>query len=290
MTFAREFMGLFVLGVFWLNALLTCAYALERWVALGRLSRSLDVVRGYFRAAAPGGEPEYRLAQGARTRGDGLIHFHDRRVECSLGPGTLRTEAGDLALSASPRGVWVWPDLDEVRRQSGCPDAAAYRELERGALTARGVERVISVHFAPDELSYVAGGSATDGGRHGTPERPLVVSRQDPSPWFRQSRARLLRGVLGILATSGGLTAVCFVPPVFGPVSTGGAFALLVYFFVLQGIGAKLDERARPVHLQEHGGVWRRAATEPATATAGHAATDQGQPKRSGRPGVSSAA
>lgn len=256
MTFEREFMAAACLGIVWVNTGLIVAHALGDLGRIRRLSRRLAATLGRFVAQSPEAGATFRLIQAGRTRGDGAIHFHDRRSECALvGPATAVLPTGSVPLADDAGVVWVWPTDAEVRAATECRSQADYDALAGPALHARGAERVATVRLTE---GVIAGGRVSAGALSGDAERPLILSSDDPRSRLRGHALRITGVLLAILLVAAGLTVLCFVGPAFGLWSKVGALGLFLYFLLVQPVGVWLSESVRWPHEAPRGGTWIR--------------------------------
>lgn len=262
MTFEREFMAGLCLAIVWVNTGLITAHGLGDLRRILGLRRRLAGTVGRFEVTAGEG-PSYRLVQAGRTRGDGSIHFHDRRTECAVtGEVRLETPQGGAGLAADAGAVWVWPSEADVRAATACASRAEYDALAGSALHARGAERVALVQL---QRGVVAGGRVVSGALRGDADLPIIFSSVDP----RRRLGALAGRIIGVLAGSALalalLTALCFVGPAFGTVSIVAALGLFVYFLLVQPLGVWLSESVQWPHVAPHGGLWVRNRLPTAT-------------------------
>lgn len=256
MTFEREIMAGLCLAVVWVNTGLIVAHGLGDLRRLLGLRRCLQSNVGRFEAASPEAGATYQLVQAGRTRGDGSIHFHDRRTECSLsGHGRVESSKGTWDVTARAGGVWVWPTPAELRAATACASREEFDALAGPALLARGAERVATVRL---DQSWVAGGRLTGGVLHGEPDAPLVFSTDDPRARLAGLCGRVVLVLGAILTVAAALTGLCFVGPAFGSASVAAALGLFVYFLLVQPLGVWLSESVRWPHEVSRGGRWIR--------------------------------
>lgn len=272
MTFERQFMAAACLAVVWINTGLIVSHAFTDWLRLSRLRRRLAGTVGTFSAAlaeeAGGVEgPSYRLLQAGRTRGDGSIHFHDRRVDCQLGaPGFAETASGRFTVEAREGGVWVWPTAEQLAEATRCASLTEFDALAAPALHARGAERTAVVELRGRVV--IAGGSVQGSVLCGDRSQPLVLSSDDPRSRLLGLELRVAGVVTAILTVAGLLTALCFVGPAFGGLSQIAALGLFFYFLLVQPVGVWLSESVRFPHEAYRGGSWQRRRVAAAAADA----------------------
>ena len=251
-------MGLFALGVLWLNALLVAAAALSTRARLVQIAEALRLARAAGElvsgrvvavdgADALGTRKVAQLGRAMTIPGPDRILFTDREIGHDVAAATLSTHDGDLRIEASDRAE-VWP----------APDAIAVREDDfakawEAASTSKGHPSHASEKVGvPGELIWVRGR------REGSALVPTLVSAMDPIAWCASARARLLAFAIGELALCGVVTAVAFVPPVFGVVSTLGGALSLAFFLGVQPMGVAERRRALTPARRPLGGLWQR--------------------------------
>jgi len=264
MTFERELMAGLCLAIVWINSALIVAHALGDLRGLARLRGRLRGTVGTYALGAGEQGPTYRLVQAARTRGDGAIHFHDRRTESVLAASARAvTPQGTFELGGEERGVWVWPTALEVQRATQASSQAEFDALATPALNARGAERIAVVELPAS--AQVAGGRLQGEKLLGDAEHPLIFSSADPREHLFALQLKVVGVLLGTVVVLCGLTALCFVGPAFGTASQVGALGLFAYFLLVQPLGVWLSETVRLPHEVRRGGTWMRRQL-PATA------------------------
>ena len=258
---ALPWMGLFALAAFWVNVLLIAMAAWKSAQAL-RL-RSLDLFAG-----SPRGEvarPDLlRVGKVEHGNGDAGV-FARRRAEqvgralTIKGPqrilfvdakDTHEVFGGSVRVNDIVEDIMVKPDAVYWGAASRCVRVetdfdAAWTE----ASTSRGVRSTCVDALRKGEdvwLLVDASGRAS------------LVASMDP----RAEIARGLRtlGLLVFLTVLGAsiVTALMFVPPVFGPTSTVGGVLALAFFLAIQPIAVELQDRARLPNERLVGGLWTR--------------------------------
>lgn len=233
----------FALALFWLHTLLIAAAAWGEYARLsprGRGARPGVVLEG----SGPQGQlATHRVRQVGRTRGDGVIHFHDRAHEGALFGGTLALAEGPHALA--PGGA-VWASRAAQDAAAACPGPAAFADAAPRATRAAGWERDVEVSLGPGDRVWLAEG----------PEGPLVAA-EDPARWRRRALALTAALLVGLPAAAAACTLLCLWPPVFGDMSKLGALAALVAFNLFQLLGKLHRDAIQPPDARALGGVWR---------------------------------
>jgi len=257
MTFDREVMAALCLGIVWVNTGLIVAHGLGDFRRLAQLRRRLAGTVGDF-TGPPEAGPALRIVQAGRSKGDGAIHFHDRRTEPSRVPSGLATMSkGEFEIDASPDGVWVWPTREQLLAKARCTGQQEFDQLARTALHARGAERTLEVDLG--SRCKVAGGYLDGNVLRADRDRPLVFSADDPRATLFGLELLVVCVLLAIVTVAGLLTALCFVGPAFGLASALAALGLFGYFLLVQPVGVWLSESVRLPHELRRGGSWVRA-------------------------------
>lgn len=271
---SMDWLGLLALAVLWTNMLLVAAAAALE--ARRLLERRARLARGLIRARVTRGDgpdgalAQHVVAQVGRTRGDGLIHFHDRGVSVEVFGGELEVlEArpgcgapGERArVDASGTVADVWPAAGAVERAGVCPGPDAFAAAEGPARKARGWARALTTTLREgDEVWLLA--SRVDGSSGATytapHDGPLFISGVDPTPWL--TRHALFAA--GFAALSVLLTLICSAvalwPPIYGTVSTIGAFSGIVLWLSFLPLGTAVRDAVREPGRAFVRGVWRR--------------------------------
>lgn len=263
---SRELMGLFALGVLWLNTGLVLAVAWQQLRRLSALSRELRAARGrgelvHGTARADGRFAVRRIHQTGRaitTKGPERVLFTDGPQSFDVLGGALEHEGERLEVPATrPGEAEVWIDRERAAEALSCASPAAFEEAYDAGSKFKGYTREAELEVRGDEAVWVYG--RRDGARL-VPweERPLVVATMDPVRWIEGARARAIRflvlGALGLVA----VTTVALWPPPFGLVSTIGGALCLAYFLAIQPLGTALRDAIKTPARRQEGALWER--------------------------------
>jgi hypothetical protein len=243
-----ELMGVFALGVLWVNSLLIIGAALS---SLRRLLRRLGAWRrdGLMAATvvSEGVFARHEIEQtghkAADDAGDIAIVFHDRNSNSSLLGGEIELD-GERAVVEPGEDVEVWVTRDEQRAAAACPSAEAFAAAYKASRKARGHRRKVVTELGEGDAIRVHG-VVRDGRLVAPVGLPLVVASFDPRSWCRRRVALILAFQLTVLGLVSGITFLALYPPVFGTVSTLGGMLGLVYFLGIQPIGVAVRESTR---------------------------------------------
>lgn len=262
----REVMGLFALGVLWLNTFLVAAAALVRARELAARGRKLEengslepgrygLVRGRLIAPAEGGpvattslEQVGRHAAGKRR----AILWHDRRRISSVRGGAVDVAGVRLSLTpAEGEEAEAWLPDASVEEAARCAGPTAFDELYPTAKKARGVTRTVTASLGDGDEVWIAGRLEAEGEHRtlgpGGPGEPLVIARMNPREWAGGKTAMLVLFAPAVLLGAGLCTAVALWPPVFdGAISKAGGLLCFVYFLLVLPAGT----RARDASLE----------------------------------------
>lgn len=260
-------MGLFALGVLWLNAGLVFAVAWKQLARVRALRRRMvearrrgELVSGIAKSAEGVRFALRRIRQHGRaitTKGPDRILFTDGPQSFEVLGGTLETNEGELAVAATqPAASEVWLDAERLAEGTACDDDAFARAW-RPASTFKGYAHDVELEVRSGDRVWVFGARDGDTLRAGE-DGPLVVSMVDPVT-FASSRIRLLVGFL-VLGVAGlvGVTAVALWPPHFGIVSTIGGALCLAYFLGIQPLGTAVRDAVKTPARALVGARWQR--------------------------------
>ena len=243
-------MGLFALGVLWLNTLLIAAAALLHRRELGQHLRRLVEARRAGRLAeaevGAGSGPDgafvtrtvRQRGRAVTTGGPDRILLTEVSVELACHGGELRIDGTPRRIEAGRWDVWLAPSATGTRTRSDFDACFAEASTHKGLATAL-VQRVgagARVYWLEGEL----------------------LSAIDPVATLETRRAGLLAFAAVAILLAGGVTALALVPPVFGTVSTiGGALALL-FFVLVQPAGVRVRNWAQRPSAQPLVELWQR--------------------------------
>ena len=249
----NETMGLFCLGVVWLNTLLIVAHVWQAQRALERAQRSIgDVVRA-----------EVLDTRGAKSLA--LLHVSQLgRAITQAGPSRIlftessrRGEIHAAIVEQAGARVEVVPGEGEAR--VWCVGASASRcddDFERAfdeAKTSRGFASEACV-----EIGVRGGVVWLAGVRDDTTMRVSFVSDRDPASLVASARARALAFVASSVLVLVGITGLSLVRPWFSGVSTLGGALAVAFFLAVQPIANALRESIAVPPLRPIGGLWQR--------------------------------
>jgi hypothetical protein len=263
LTLSLETMGLFALGVLWVNTLLIAADALKQHAELGRWRERLEAARGagrLVRATVVAGEgPEAALAthsidqigRAMTVSGPQRILFTDRSARGALHGGRVEVDGREVrVVAASAPLVWC---LAEGARG----DRAAFDEAWPRASTFKGFGTCVERRVGPGQRVWLwletAPASASE-----APLRARLVSIEDPSVVVAAARAPLPGLVIAALVGVVVVTTLALWPPVFGVVSTLGAAAGVGFFLAIQPLGTAAREKGALPDRRRVGGLWER--------------------------------
>jgi len=273
-----ELLGLFVLGVLWVNTLLVVAAAYKEIAALSALARrfvplgarregtGLVVGRvtrgdGEGRALAAHVVPQVgRLAQGEEP----VVLFEDRPAEGASFGGAIEVEADGRTLEIAPHkgaGVEVWHGRDTLEAAAACPSAEAFDAALPDARKARGFSRDVKTTIPEGNVIYAFGALTRDGeATRLTPaeDGTLLLSTIDPRSFCGPKIRLAWLFMAGALALAAGVTALALHDPIVSTTSKLGGVLGLAFFLLVQPAGTSLrDALARPSAAALRG-EWRR--------------------------------
>ncbi|MDI3282061.1 hypothetical protein [Polyangium sp. 15x6] len=271
-----ELMGLFVLGVLWVNTLLVLAAAYKEIAALSALARrfvplgATNEGTGLLIGRVTRGDGEGRALAahhvpqvGRLARGDEpLVLFEDRPPEGASFGGAIEAEgrAVEIPPLAGP-GVEVWHGPDALRAAAACPSPEAFDAALPDARKARGFSRKVTANIPEGRVLYAFGALRKDGptsrlapAEDGT----LILSTIDPRSFCGQKTRLGWLFLFGVLALAAGVTALALHEPIVSTTSKLGGVLGLAFFLIVQPAGTGLrDALARP-SVAALRGEWRR--------------------------------
>ncbi len=272
----REIMGLFALGVLWLNAGLVVAVALRQLGnlrALGRRFRDAarrgELVSGTVES--PGRFAVRRITQMGRaitSKGPDRILFTDGPQSFEVIGGRVATGEGVVEVApAPPVQSEVWVGKARSDETLSCSGAAEFERAWKPANTFKGFARDAEIEVVQGDRVWVLG-RLRDGRVEATESEPLLVSMLDPVA-LCDARARLIIAfVIGAGLALAGVTALALWPPVFGWVSTLGGALGLVYFLAVQPLGTAVRDAVKTPARRMVGALWARPAQAASRAAA----------------------
>ena len=250
---SREIMGLFTLGVVWTVALLLAGASWIHLREVQKLSKRMKTHKpcaqgiGMFRARveSKGTLAEHVVHQTGRAldaRDGRTIAFWDRAYESVNHGGSLRWDGGLVHLGQGTR-IEVWPEPSRQAKLAECESESVFDDVYLDAKTARGHARELRTPVREGDLVWVIAEVSQNGVLHA--HDPVILSQHDPLRWVRRCQrivAAFVTIELGLLA---GITAIAFVKPYFGLVSTIGGALGLAFFLGIQPFGNRVRDAIR---------------------------------------------
>lgn len=273
----RELMGLFALGVLWLNAGLIFAVALRQMRSLARLRSQLrgasaqgELVRGRVGEAPEGVLALRSLHQTGRamTKEPDRVLFTDGPQSFEVRGGVVEVDGEPVAIRETrPGEAEVWLDPARTDEALACGSPEEFDEAFTAGSKYKGYARQVELEVREGDEVWVLG--RRDGNAMAPwDDRPLVVSMIDPVAWagwaVRQVAAFLALSVLGLALVTG----LALWPPHFGLVSTIGGALCFAYFLAVQPLATALRDRVRTPARRLEGALWHRPAASPTEARA----------------------
>lgn len=268
-------MGLFALGVLWLNTGLVLAVALKQLGNVRALKRRFARARekGELVAGTALGSGRFavrRITMTGRaitTKGPDRILFTDGPQSFEVLGGELEVDGGGRVVieATQPAASEVWIDPARAAEGTACASAGELEQAFADASTFKGFTRDVELELRAGDRVWVYG--AREGDRLSAKgDEPLVVSSLDPIA-FCASRARLIVAfvVLAALALFV-VTGLALYPPHFGVVSTIGGALGLAYFLAIQPLGTAVRDAVKTPARRTVGAIWQRPPTERASA------------------------
>lgn len=283
-----DVMGLFTLGVVWLNMGLIALAAISRIgpirtrrsglgapVGDGRGDRHLReggrvLLHGHVVAATR--DPTlavHRIEQTGRSAGTGQIFFHDRAYASELGGGAIEvaTESGvvRIELPAMGQQIEVWP-RPTARQPNTIPESTDFGEAQTQARRASGFRRQLLTPIVVGDEVWVSGRlGPTEAGERTvelvTPREGLgevIVSAVNPTRWARKSVALCVGFALATLLVTVGCTVAALWPPVYGTISKLGALTAMAILMGNMLFGNVVRDAVRAPVRRIIGGCWQR--------------------------------
>jgi hypothetical protein len=298
---SRGTMAWFCLATLWLTALLVGAAAgLELrplWALAQRLRRlspartGVGMVAGRIQHALSDdlifashtiGQIGRALASKRRA-----LEFRDRSHESRVWGGAVSLGEGHVQVAPESQHAEVWTEKRARHVTSACDDASNFEAAYAAAKRRTGSAHTVTTVLREGDQVFVSGQFSQENGQlrvRATAAAPLLIAAADP-------RHFVVKRLLGVslfialeLASCLAVTRLACVRPAFGPLSTLGACACLLFFLGVTPIGVWLRDWCRtPCDASLHG-RW----TEPPSAARDHPA-ERGQRGPSCHPVDSSA-
>ncbi len=255
---SAELMGALALLVLWVNILLIAADAMKRHARLNERMRGLRQSRAkgtliaarIVKGEGPGGvfatSDVEQLGRAVTMAGPQRIAFTDRAAHPVLHGGVVRAGEREITVPGA-EGAEVW--CGKVASRGG---REAFDAAWPSASTFRGYTSTLERRLRVGDDVWIE----LDGDGSGSAIR--LVACEDPELVVARARRPLRALVATALLGAAGFTFVALWPPVFGAVSTAGAFAALVFFLVIQPLGTAARDHALLPHRRPIGGLWQR--------------------------------
>lgn len=252
----RELMGMALLTLAWVTASMVALDALIDARAMLRRLGEWKTTLWQGTVVAPElavHEVEQRVKQ-LDSEAPGLVFF-DRKHLSTVTGGAV-TVGGEQLEIVGARDAEVW--IDEATRlaEAACASPAAFDAMNTSAQGAGGGLRTVRTSVRAGAPVWLVGTKT------GTKFEAQIVAGFDPRTW---AKSRLLSS-LGIMALSllwvAAGTVLVLWPPVFGPVSIGGALALIGHFLGMTPIAMAAREKSRTPAFGFIRGTWQRSAAE----------------------------
>ncbi|MFK7990164.1 MAG: hypothetical protein AB8I08_29360 [Sandaracinaceae bacterium] len=264
----QEALGLFALGVLWLNSGLVFAVAFRQLTHLLRLRGQLLAARRdgqLLEGTLAGGEGDvaavrtlHQTGRAMTTKGPDRILFTDGAQSFEVRDATLDAGGESISLAPTrPAEAEVWLTPARVREGLACGSADAFEAAWKPASKYKGFVRDVALEVRAGDRVWVWG--ERDGRTLRAPaDRPMLVSMIDPVGWAGAAAGRCLGFLFGGVGLLGACTAVALWPPQFGLVSTIGGALCLVYFLAVQPLGTALRDAIKNPARRLEGALWQR--------------------------------
>ena len=243
-------MGLFALAALWVNVLLIVTAAFKHVAALRRARMELD--RGSLvRAKILDGRGDQgvfaqrvteQVGRAVTAKGPSRILCVDARDVFQVFGGRVEIDGQARDIEASPGAAYWSEEGRGVRVETD------FEGSWESASTSRGVRLTSREGLKPGDEAFLVlvGGAAT------------LVATMNPRGEIGRGILRLGSLVVVSLLGAALVTALLFVPPVFGAVSTFGGVLALAFFLAIQPIAVEMHDRARLPNERRVGGTWTR--------------------------------
>lgn len=244
---SRELMGIFALGVLWVNTLLVAAAALRRLLDLRarRASIAEGLTKGFVTSESFATfEVDQVGRHGAGSKPN--ILWHDKTYRSSFLGGSVDDREIPKATE-----VEVWVDRTELERAAACADDAAFDAAFPAARKARGFSRTVAVPIAKGREVWLSRAMTEGEGRR-------LVAAFDPLPWYGKQIAFLgFVFIPAVIAVGVACSALALTPPLFdGWLSKLGGLASFIYFLLVLPAGTWARDRSREPHEAILRGKW----------------------------------
>lgn len=271
-----EILGLFVLGVLWVNTLLIAFAAAKhlgelaalsrRFVPLGPDQEGIGLVSGrVVRGDGDGDALAAHLVEqvGRLTRdAEPTLLFADRRARGTSFGGAIEVGGQTLEVrKAEGPGVEVWLDRGALAAASRFSSAAAFDAALPDAKKARGAIREVRAPIAVGSVVHAVGALRRgEGGLRLEPDEggSLLVSTFDPRSFCAKKAALVWLFIVVTLALCAGITALALREPIVSLSSKLGGVLGLAFFLLVQPAGTALRDAVLPPSRAPLGGIEKR--------------------------------
>jgi hypothetical protein len=273
---SRATMSWFCLGALWLVAVLVAAAAyseLRTLLALAaRLRRLSPADTGVGLA-----EGEIQRALGAdlvfasheiRQIGRALgtkrpaCDFRDRSHESRVWGGTVRIGQDLVEIPRESARAEVWTGQRAKRVASACAAASDFRAAYAVSCQPAGWPRTVTTVLREGDRVFVSGEFLREAGHlrvRANGAAGLLIAAADPRIFVRRRLLGASAFIFAELSACALVTRLACVRPAFGPLSTLGACACLLFFLAVTPIGVWLRDWCRSPHEAFLHGRWTEA-------------------------------
>jgi hypothetical protein len=282
---SRATLAWFCLGALWLTALLvaTAAYSELRalWSLESRLRRlspaqtGVGLAEGKIQRAL--GAERVFASHEVRQIGRALAtkrpscEFRDRSHVGRVWGGTVLI-GGDFAeVDPESQHAEVWSSPGAKQAASACKDALDFQAAYAAARRAAGATRTVTTVLREGDHVFVSGEFSRENGQlrlRATGAAGLLIAAGNPRTFVVSRLLGVSFFIIAELSTCLFVTRLACARPAFGPLSTLGACACLIFFLGVTPIGVWLRDWCRSPERAFLHGRW----TEPPNAPRGPAA------------------
>ena len=282
---SRATLAWFCLGAVWLTALLVAAAALSELRALlaleSRLRRlspewmGVGLAEGKIQRAL-GAElvfASHEVRQVGRALGTKRpsCEFRDLSHVGRVWGGTLLIGEDCVEVGPESQAAEVWTSQGAKQAASACNGAPAFQVAYAAARRAAGSARTVTTVFREGERVFVSGEFSRENGQlrlRAKGRVGLLVAAKNPRTFVVSRLLGVSVFIIAELSTCLFVTRLACARPAFGPLSTLGACACLLFFLGVTPIGVWLRDWCRSPQRAFLHGVW----TEPPSTPQGRAA------------------
>jgi hypothetical protein len=245
-------LGVFGLGVVWVNAFLIAAAA---WAEARRLLREKNALGDIKQGKVVRGDGEdgalgvHEIDQVGRAVDAPVptIAWHDRGHSSEFFGGAVEADGKEIDIKASKGDDEIWPARERQIECARCPGDADLDALYKSSRGAKGALRKVRTPIKVGDVVFVA-------------RKGKLVSAIEPRAWYAAKIRAAILFSIAELAVCGALTAVALQQPHFGLISTFGGAGLLLFFVFVQPLGVTVEESNRAPSKTLLRGEWQRSA------------------------------